>query len=329
MKAPAKSPRVSIGLPVYNGEKYLREAIESVLAQTFKNFELIISDNTSTDSTAEICRYYAKEDPRVKYFRNERNLGAARNFNRVFELSSGEFFKWLAADNAIEPQFLARCVDLLDNDPTVALACTKYVQRDEFTNTLRNIDVDHNLRCPIAHKRFREVIDKIVGRNGNLPIWGLVRSSILNQTHLIRPFIGSDDCLLIELALNGKFAQVSEYLKRLRHHPGAFHTLKYHNDWREGVVEAKWFDPENRDTFYLPHWRRLWEYFLLVVCSKEGFGSKCIMVAFLVYPVGTKWLKRLIKELFFAVGLGRLYNCMKEIKRHICGLTKRTRCAEK
>jgi glycosyltransferase involved in cell wall biosynthesis len=324
-----KTPKVSIALPVYNGEKYVREAIESVLAQTFKDFELIICDNASTDQTERICREYANKDRRIRYYRNEKNLGCAKNFNCAFELSSGEFFKWLAADNAIEPQFIAKCFDLLDNDPTVVLACTKYIQRDEFTNTLRTIDVDYNLSSSIAHQRFREVIDKVVGLNGNLPIWGLMRSSILNQTHLIRPFIGSDDCLLIELALIGKFAQVPERLKRLRHHPGAFHTLRYQNDGREGAAEAQYIDTESKNSFYLPYWRRLWEYFLLAVHSKEGFGSKCIMVAFLVYPVGTKWLKRLIKELFFAVGLGRLYNCMKETKRHICGLFKRTKCVEK
>ena len=86
--------RVSIGLPVYNGEKYLEQALISILSQTYTDFELIISDNASTDRTQAICREYAAKDPRIRYYCNEENLGAAPNHNRVFELASGEYFKW-------------------------------------------------------------------------------------------------------------------------------------------------------------------------------------------------------------------------------------------
>ena len=79
-------PRVSIGLPVCNGENYLKQALDSIMAQTYTDFELIISDNASTDRTAQICKEYANRDPRIRYYRNEKNLGAARNFNYVFEL---------------------------------------------------------------------------------------------------------------------------------------------------------------------------------------------------------------------------------------------------
>lgn len=88
-----KQPQVSIGMPVYNGEQFLKDALDSILAQTFDNFELIISDNTSTDNTQEICKAYSAKDQRICYYRNEKNLGAAWNFNRVFELARGEYFK--------------------------------------------------------------------------------------------------------------------------------------------------------------------------------------------------------------------------------------------
>ena len=107
-------PRVSIGMPVFNGENYLAEALDSLLTQTFSDFELIISDNASTDKTEEICRAYAVRDQRIRYFRNQENLGASRNYNRVFELSSGEYFKWAAHDDLCAPEFLGRCVDVLD-----------------------------------------------------------------------------------------------------------------------------------------------------------------------------------------------------------------------
>src|SRR3712207_6191103 len=113
-----QSPKVSIGLPVYNGEKFIREAIDSILNQTFEDFELIISDNASTDETAAICQTYAAQDRRVRYFRNLENIGAAGNHNRVFEAASGKYFKWAAHDDLCGPNFVAECVNVLDRDPS-------------------------------------------------------------------------------------------------------------------------------------------------------------------------------------------------------------------
>src|SRR5215204_5257287 len=112
------SPRVTIGLAVYNGEKYLHQAIDSVLAQTFTDFELIVSDNASTDATAAIVLQYAAKDARVRYTRNRENVGSARNFNRLVDLATGEYFKWMAVDDLIAPEFLATCVAALDAEPT-------------------------------------------------------------------------------------------------------------------------------------------------------------------------------------------------------------------
>ena len=109
-----KKPRVSIGLPVYNGDNYLKEAIESLLFQTFEDFELLISDNASTDQTGNICRRFAEQDQRIKYVRNVENLGLTRNFNQVFTLSVGEYFKWADHDEVFLAAFLLRCVELLD-----------------------------------------------------------------------------------------------------------------------------------------------------------------------------------------------------------------------
>ena len=112
---------VTIGLPVYNGERYLRPAIESILAQSFPHFELVISDNASTDGTEAICRDDADRDERVRYYRNTANLGMSRNFNLTFERATGRYFKWAADDDLLEPQYLARCVQVLDRDPGVIL----------------------------------------------------------------------------------------------------------------------------------------------------------------------------------------------------------------
>ena len=103
-------PRVSVGLPVYNGERFLAQAIDSVLQQTHSDLELVISDNASTDRTEEICRSYTTQDSRVRYFRSSANIGACRNFSRVFELSRAPYFKWACYDDICVPGFLEKCV---------------------------------------------------------------------------------------------------------------------------------------------------------------------------------------------------------------------------
>lgn len=135
-------PRLSIGLPVFNGDKFLNKAIDSLLAQTFEDFELIISDNASTDKTEEICRTYAEKDQRIRYYRNEKNIGCARNFNRVFKLSSAEYFKWAAHDDLHAPNFLMKCVEVLDQNPSVILCHSQVYIIDEYGKFLQNYDLN-------------------------------------------------------------------------------------------------------------------------------------------------------------------------------------------
>ena len=304
-----KTPKVSIGLPVYNGEKYVREAIESVLAQTFKDFELIISDNASTDKTGEICREYANKNRRIRYYCNEKNLGCAKNFNRTFELSIGEYFKWLADDDAIEPEFLFRSIELMEREPMLVLVCSYCLNHIENENIYQIFDYDYNLKSPIPHQRLSQYLFRM--KISKIPIWGLMRSDILRTTHLIRPFIGTDDCLLIELALKGKFGQIPLPLLRLRDHDGAYHSIKHRNDWREGAVEACWIDTKNTGKIFLPYWRRLREYTVLVLRSDERFFGKLRMLASILH-LSFRWFRWLGSELIFGIGLGPLYHRTKK-----------------
>src|SRR5918992_3329928 len=128
--------KVSIGVPVHNGGTYLAEVLEGLLAQSFEDFEIVISDNASTDCTAEICHAYRNKDPRVRYFRSEQNLGAAWNHNRVFELSVAPLIKWAACDDLHEPLFLERCVDALHADTGVVLSHTYVKMIDERGESL-------------------------------------------------------------------------------------------------------------------------------------------------------------------------------------------------
>src|SRR5258706_4754500 len=117
-------PKVSIGLPVYNGATLLGRAIESLLAQTYLDFELIIADNCSTNGTVELCRDYVMRDSRIRLHQNQINIGAAKNFNRVFELSSGQFFMWAAHDDLWKSTYIAKCVAALEKFPSVVICGT-------------------------------------------------------------------------------------------------------------------------------------------------------------------------------------------------------------
>ena len=118
------TPLLSIGLFLYNGDRFLEAAIESILNQTFRDFELIISDNCSTDRSEEICRRFAAQDSRIRYYRAEHNMGAGWNLRNVYFKATGKYFKWAAHDDMIQPDFLRLCIDALEADDSLVVAHT-------------------------------------------------------------------------------------------------------------------------------------------------------------------------------------------------------------
>src|SRR6266852_7405967 len=132
------TPLVSVGLYVYNGERFLEEALDSILNQTFTDFELIISDNASTDRTGEIAEAHAERDDRIRYYRSEKNMGAGWNIRRVYELAAGKYFKQAAADDLLEPDFLRRCVDILESDPDCVVVYARTKEIDEDGAVIKN-----------------------------------------------------------------------------------------------------------------------------------------------------------------------------------------------
>lgn len=211
-------PRVSVGIPVYNGGRFLAATLDSLLAQTLSDFELIISDNASTDDTQAICRAYAARDARVQYFRNSENLGVGHNYRRLVELSRGELFKWAAADDLCAPAYLARCVEVLDAEPTAVLAYARARFIDEDGHVLPLTDPGWDLRSDEAHERFRYVIHAGHWVNS---IYGVVRRDALTRTRLIRDYPGGDYCFLGELSLLGKLYEIPDRLFSRRLHRDA------------------------------------------------------------------------------------------------------------
>lgn len=313
-----KHPRVSIGIPVYNGELYLEEAIESIVAQTFEDFELIISDNASTDRTEEICQAYAAKDRRIRYYRNEKNLGPARNYNRVFELAKGEYFKWAAHDDLLAPEYLERCVEVLDRNPELVLCYSRVIFIDEQQKELRkSLSNLLPLSSPQPHQRFKhyqELIfsrskkkrasilptqtdedkkDKHPGGDRWLPIFGVIRTEALSKTPLIASYVNSDMILLGQLALLGEFYEISDYLFFYRDHDQA--SGRKNNGWYEFNV---WFDPNNKGKkkMVLPLWKWFAEY--LIGIKRAQLPWQETIACYLLMGRWLWWMRqRLIKEL--------------------------------
>ncbi len=248
------SSRVSIGLPVRNGENFLGEAIASILSQTFEDFELLIGDNASTDATEEICRSYAARDPRIRYVRNPENIGAHPNYNRLFEMSSGEYFKWAAHDDVCHPDFLLRCIEVLDRDPSVVVCYTRTMLIDEEGCSIKAAEARPKLASWKPSHRFLEAYRDIA----TLPICGVIRADVLRKTPLLGTYPGSDRVLLAELSLYGRFHEVQETLFFNRDHNQRYSRVY---DWLRAHKAAVWYDSANAGKLIFPLWKQYAEYF--------------------------------------------------------------------
>jgi glycosyltransferase involved in cell wall biosynthesis len=245
------SPKVTVGLPVYNGERYLAETLDSILAQDFEDFELLVSDNASTDGTAQILREYAERDPRVTVHRQLHNVGAAANYNWLAQHARGEYFKWAGYDDLLDPRMLTACVATLDGDPEVVLAYPETTMIDASGTSrgpyAERLSVEHAcVVARVAHLAYRVNLCNAC--------FGVMRTSVLRQTGIIRPFISSDITFLAEMAAQGRFRLVSQPLFFRRVHDGSS---------RQGDVTlaevARWFDPANARGPRFPRVRLIWE----------------------------------------------------------------------
>jgi glycosyltransferase involved in cell wall biosynthesis len=249
----SKAPRVSIGMPVHDGERYLRTALDALLCQTFADFEVIIADNASTDGTDAICREYAGADPRIRYLRNPTDLGSLRNFNLTFEHARGAYFKWAAHDDLVEPEFLTRCLEVLEHEAEIVLCHSHIRIIDEHGGAIGHYAYQpgHGSGArPSA--RFR---DALAEDRWCFELYGVVRTATLRSTRLLGGYAGTDRRLLAELALRGRFGIVPDYLFVSRDHPArAVRRFPAHH--LRAVVE----NPALAGRRVLPHWRILAEY---------------------------------------------------------------------
>jgi len=206
-------PLLSIALPVYNGSRHLREAIDSLLAQDVGDLELVISDNASTDETAAICTEYASKDSRVRYTCTEQNIGAAANFNRAFQLCSGTYFMWGSDDDVWDSRFARLCVDRLDRSPQ-AVMCGSRVANMTHDGIVLAERVEEGLDTEglDVAGRVRKMTSRLTGSD----IYAVIRPEALRTTALFRRSMGPDTLLVLELLLLGESLCVPQVLLHKR-----------------------------------------------------------------------------------------------------------------
>ena len=212
MTLPAPSPpppSISIGLPVYNGARFLPQALESLLGQSFSDIELIVSDNASSDSTQNICTEYAARDARIRYVRQNVNIGAMRNWNFVAKQARGKYFKWSSASDYCAPDMLARCFAAMEAESDIVLCYGQTCLVDQETGELTEYSGNIELMEDRPHERFSKLCGSLKLNNA---YGGLIRTDVLHRTKLNRLYSGGDIILMAELALMGRFRLLPQTL---------------------------------------------------------------------------------------------------------------------
>lgn len=268
-------PLVNIGIPVYNAEKFICQALDSLLNQDYEHFELIISDNHSIDSTEEICLDYMARDKRIRYFRNEMNVGAIKNFNKVFEISQGEYFMWHAHDDFKEPSYISSCLKIMEKNPNVILCCTDALLAEKggygrLQDNFSTIGMSPN-------RRFR----KILWNNSCASIYGLIRSRVLRKTGLFRNVIGPDNLLLAELSLMGEFLQLPLVLFKISIRSG--NVVKKVKSVFEAIL------PDDARACFFPFTKLAIEHWKLIQSSKLTRKEKLLALWDIIFCFSLKY----------------------------------------
>ena len=267
-------------MPVFNGEAYVELAIQSILDQTYSDFELIITDNASTDRTPEICRRFAGQDSRVRFIANDTNIGGWRNHNKVLSLAETELFAWAGHDDLRAPKAIERCVELLDSDSGAVMAFVGVKRIDENGD---DIDFNYSIpdfSSPHPNERFRQAIRL----DYSLELfYGLHRTATIKSTRGLGQFSDSDRVLTSELALAGRFLFTDEVLFFRRDHPDR--SIK---KYASRQARSEWINPGSaRLSGGLPYHRELWEFSRVVLRSQVSSQEKrkCLKHTF-------AWLKQ-------------------------------------
>ncbi|MEB3293273.1 MAG: glycosyltransferase family 2 protein [Synechococcales bacterium] len=303
------SPRISIGIPVYNGEKFLEACLESLLQQTFTDFEVIISDNASTDATGQICQDYVQRDRRVHYYRNEANLGPIENYRRVAELARGEYFKWQNYDDLCAPEFLAECLAVLEQDPEVVLCYSKMAIIDSQGQILEHYDYRPQTDLKSTPQRFLNLLCVDHHRHAAHEFFGVIRRSALLKILPQGKYARSDSVMLVRAALFGRFYEVPDCLFFNREHENrssrvtaiTIRSSTYVSKWLGigPLPPTEWFDPSKQGKITMPEWNLVKQYWNSIWLPPLQVGDRlgcCLMLAYWLI----QHLPKLIRDVLMA-----------------------------
>lgn len=278
-------PALTIGVPVYNGARYIEGAITSVLDQDFSDWELIVADNASTDGTAEIVRSLAKDDDRIRLLPSMMNQGSAWNWNRCVHEARGPLFNWLCDDDLLTPTHSRRCVEALEAaGPEAVLAYPDAILIDADGEPFENYEDELDITSHEVTTRVETLMTKLVLIN---PLLAVIRTPALKRTRLMQGFAQADIVLLLELLLQGRAVKIDEPLFLRRRHPGN-HMIA------NTTVAAmdEFYNPRNRTTEF-PTWRLVRSFMEAVGAAPLSPADKAVAFALLGK---TRYRKRLWRE---------------------------------
>jgi glycosyltransferase involved in cell wall biosynthesis len=288
-----KPPRVSIGMPVYNGARHVAKSIESLLAQTFTDFEIIIADNCSSDATGDICRDIAARDPRVRYVRHATNRGAVFNWNFVVEEARGRYFKWASANDYCAPTNLERCVHTLDTEPGVVIAYGRTAFVDDDDQPLGEYPHDLEVLDERPSVRFERLCRELRANNAQS---GLIRLDILRRTGIERTFPGGDMGLMSELALYGGYRCLPEVL--LYRRMGTQSATKFLN---ADQLRA-FLNPQARKHAFVV-WQTHWDYVLSMLRAPLSLRERLAVTRYILRSAW--WFRQSLWQEITAVFVSR------------------------
>jgi glycosyltransferase involved in cell wall biosynthesis len=298
-------PVLTVGMPVYNADRFLAKALDSFLGQTFTDFELIISDNASTDRTEEICREYAARDHRINYFRNTKNMGAGWNFRRVYSLANGKYYKNAAHDDFIEPIFLEECIAALEADPGLVLAHARTKVVSATGDLVEYYNWPMRFDSPDPLVRWR---DLLLNDHMCFQVFGVFRLDALRQCPPLGSYVNSDGVLLAQVGLIGRFWESDKFLFVSTRHenqssqtaPERLKSQGFRLIRRHGTLPCpEWWDPAKTHAIAFPEFRQFYEYTASVKRAALSPWQK-VRAYVLLLPWGKKHFRRMMKDLLIA-----------------------------
>jgi glycosyltransferase involved in cell wall biosynthesis len=268
------TPLVSIGLPTFNGEKWIEETINCLLKQDYPNFHIIISDNASTDSTGKICKAFPDNYENIKYFRQDNNIGGSENFNFLIQKAHGKYFMFAGDHDLFDLSYISRCVKELEQNNNINLCYSKshlIGEEGDFIEEMNDTIITTGMSPVRRYIYFLKNADRL-----NM-LYGVIRLDVLKNIRGFKKIIGPDDAILAELSLKGAFYQINEPLFfRRRNRPDA----KSKNEYLDRVMKD--LDPQKNKKLNRAklHRHLMYEHFAIISVSSLQVYKKIILYIF-------------------------------------------------